>query len=203
MNFNLLSIASGMSPALMEHSSQIQHHVLIDLAKSVVLRHHRSAFTGCFSMFRVKNINWEIYKAWKENPTKQTTGFMANHFAKIISNSYSFITTPPPSAKRDPKNYCTYNLARAIALRTSLRFIPTFQQRLRKTNHGRFASLSQNKPQTTWYPRKHSILLIDDCITSGNSMKQCYQILKDLDNHIDGLVFMDVNEKPKGEKFHV
>ena len=199
MNFNLLSIASGMSPVLAEHVSSGSSDTLIDPAKSIVLRHHRSAFTGCFSMFRVKNINWDIYKSWKENPIPQLTGIIANQFIKIIQNSYSFITTPPPSAKRDPENYCTYNLARTIAFRASLKFIPTFQQRLSKTNHGRFASLSQTKPQLTWYPQKRSILLIDDCITSGNSMKQCYQVLKDLDNHIDGLAFIDVNQKPNSK----
>ena len=197
MNFNLLSIASGMSPALMEPSTHPRPHVLIDPARSIVLRHHRSAFTGCFSLFRVKNINWSLYKEWKRNPEPYMTGFIANQFLKVITNSYSFITTPPPSAGRDTDNYCTYNLARAIAFRTSLRFIPTFHQRYAKTSHGRFASLAQDKPQLSWYPRKHSILLIDDCITSANTMKQCYQVLKNLENHIDGLVFMDVNIKPK------
>jgi predicted amidophosphoribosyltransferase len=158
-----------------------------------MLRHHRAAFTGCFSLFRSKDIDWAQFKAWKSNSTPRITGLIANQFAKVIQNSYSFITTPPPSAGRDLSNYCTYRLAEALSIRTSIRFLPVFQQRLSKKNHGRFASLAQNSLSLTWYPRRYSILLIDDCITSCTTMRLCYRALKDLENHIDGLVFISSN----------
>ena len=189
-NFNLLSIASGMNPAISTYAGFPQEKPLIDPSRSIMLRHHRSAFTGCFSIFRSKDIDWAQFKTWKSDPTPKITGLIANQFAKVIQNSYSFITTPPPSAGRDPLNYCAYRLAEAISIRTSIRFIPVFQQRLSKTTHGRFASLAQDPPALTWYPRQHSILLIDDCITSCTTMKLCYRVLKDLGNHIDGLVFI-------------
>ena len=190
MNFNLLSIASGMNPAVSLSQRRPGFKPFIDPARSITLRHHKSAFTGCFSLFRSKDIDWERFKAWKANPTLDITGVIANQFLRIIQNSYSFITTPPPSANRDVSNYCAYRLAEVISMRTSIRFMPVFQQRLSKTTHGRFASLAQDPPGLTWYPRQHSILLIDDCITSCTTMKLCYRVLKDLGNHIDGLVFI-------------
>jgi len=190
MNFNLLSIASGMNPAISTHAGSPQEKPLIDPDRSIVLRHHKAAFTGCFSLYRSKDIDWAQYKAWKENPRPKVTGLIANQFIKVIQNSYSFITTPPPSAKRNTLNYCAYRLAEAISVRTSIRFLPVFQQRESKKNHGRFASMVQDPPALTWYPRQHSILLIDDCITSCTTMKLCYRALRELGNHIDGLVFI-------------
>ena len=190
MGIDLLSIAFGNAPKI---NKRPQQSPFLDPSKQILLRHHKGAFTGCFSLYRSSDIDWMRYKMWKEKPTIGVTSIMANRFVKVIQNTYSLLTTPPPSQRRDASNYCTYKLAEAISMRTNIPFIPVFQQRFSKRHHGRFASLEQDDPLTICNPTSKSILLIDDCVTSGTTMNRCYKVLKNLNNHVDGLVFISAS----------
>jgi predicted amidophosphoribosyltransferase len=63
------------------------------------------------------------------------------------------------------------------------------EDRARRLNK---ASLNQSEPMLLkpWNIRNRSILFVDDCITSGTTARLCYEILVDLGNHVDGLIWM-------------
>ena len=67
---NLLTVAtdSAYIPSkikFLTERSQKQTLVLNGREK-ITLRHHKNAFVGCFSLRLKKNINWELFKLWKE-----------------------------------------------------------------------------------------------------------------------------------------
>ena len=158
----------------------------------IILRHHKGAFVGCFSLRLKKNINWELFKEWKDKRYPSITEQIARDFPPFIRNHYDYITAAPPSARRHPFRYCVYDLALAISRRTRIPFVPAFAQKTDKKHHGRFASLNQSKPHLldSWNIRNSSILFIDDCITSGTTARLCYKALVELGNHVDGLIWV-------------
>jgi predicted amidophosphoribosyltransferase len=171
--------------------------------EKIILRHHKGAFIGCFSLRLKKNINWDLYKQWKLNRNPMVTEMMAKDFLPFIGNHFDCITTAPPSAGRSPLRYCVYDLARSISGMTGIPFIPAFAQKTDKLRHGRFASMEQSRPQflETWPPaceglrlgegvHNKSILFIDDCITSGTTARLCYEALVASGNHVDGLIWL-------------
>ena len=160
--------------------------------EKITLRHHKNAFVGCFSLRLRKNINWELFKLWKEKRYPSVTEQMARDFIPYIVNHYDLITTAPPSSKRDPLRYCTYDLARAISAKTGIPFVPAFQKKTDKSYHGRHESLKQSKPKllNSWNIHNRAILFIDDCITTGTTARLCYEALIALGNHIDGLIWV-------------
>jgi predicted amidophosphoribosyltransferase len=161
----------------------------------ICLRHHKGAFIGCFSLRLKKNINWDLFKQWKERPSCAITDQIARDFLPFIKNHYDCLTTAPPSAKRGPR-YCTYDLAHTISRYTGIPFIPAFARRKNKKHHGRFASIAQSKPQLlkSWTIRNSSVLFVDDCITSGTTARLCYDALVALNNHVDGLIWVSAGK---------
>ncbi len=147
---------------------------------------------GCFSLRLRKNIDWELFKSWKQTRNPAVTEQMAADFLSFIRNHYDWITTPPPSAGRSPLRYCTYDLARAVSRRTGIPFAPAFSQKTDKVRHGRHASLSQSKPRLleSWHAQNSAVLFLDDCITSGTTARLCYEALVGLGNHVDGLIWV-------------
>ena len=168
--------------------------LILNGREKITLRHHKNAFVGCFSLRLRKNINWELFKLWKEKRYPSLTEQMARDFIPYIVNHYDLITTAPPSSKRDPLRYCTYDLAKAISRKTGIPFVPAFSQKTDKYHHGRHASLNQSKPKLldSWNIQNKVILFIDDCITTGTTARLCYEALIALHNHIDGLIWVSV-----------
>jgi predicted amidophosphoribosyltransferase len=160
--------------------------------EKVILRHHKGAFIGCFSLRLRANVNWDLFKQWKSNRNPMVTDEMARDFIPFIRNHYDCITAAPPSTKRCPSRYCVYDLAKSISRMTHIPFIPAFVQKTDKVKHGRFASLEQSSPEhlESWNIRNKSILFIDDCITSGTTARLCYESLVALGNHVDGLIWV-------------
>jgi len=79
---------------------------------------------GCFSLRLKKNINWELFKEWKDKRYPSITEQIARDFIPFIRNHYDYITAAPPSARRHPSRYCVYDLALAISRRTKIPFVP-------------------------------------------------------------------------------
>lgn len=160
--------------------------------EKITLRHHKGAFVGCFSLRLRKNVNWDIFKRWKENRNPSITEEMARDFLPFIKNHYDLITTAPASANRRPHRYCVYDLAKAVSRMTGIPFVPAFSQKTDKVHHGRHASLNQTKPalMESWNIRNRSILFVDDCITSGTTARLCYEALVAMGNHVDGLIWV-------------
>ncbi len=194
---NLLSIATDTAhlPLIIPWPRQrIKRERLIPEGKEkVTLRHQKRAFVGCFSLRLKKNINWELFKKWKETRSPSITHQIARDFLPFIRNHYDYLTTAPPSGRRNPSCYCVYDLASAISRLTTIPFVPAFAQKTDKLHHGRFASLVQSKPELlkSWNIQRSSILFIDDCITSGTTARLCYQALVSLGNHVDGLIWVN------------
>jgi predicted amidophosphoribosyltransferase len=193
---NTLSIATGMAhvPVPAIHMSPIPEGEECSLIHDdkITLRHHKRAFVGCFSLRLKKNIEWDLFKVWKENRNPSITDLIAKDFIPFIGNHYDFITTAPPSASRSPHRYCAYDLAKRISRYTSIPFVPAFAHNTDKVNHGRFSSLAQTKLclGSSWNIRNRSILFVDDCITSGQTARLCYEALVKLNNHVDGLIWL-------------
>ena len=152
----------------------------------IMLRHHKGAFVGCFSLCLNKNVNWEMFKKWKSNRNPSITDQMARDFlpflqttgGQVIRNHYDLITAPP-SASRCPNRYCVYDLAKAVSRMTEIPFVPAFSQKTDKVHHGRYASLGQSEPRLieSWNIRNRFILFVDDCITSGATARLCMKSL--------------------------
>jgi len=163
------------------------------LIKSSNIRHHMRSFMCCFSCRLRKNIDYETFKQWKNDPGKEKTQEIAEIISGYITNHYDFITTAPPSKNRDFNNYCCFNLCGTISAITKIPFIISFQQRKVKSGHGRYASLKAERPLLVpgWNHKGESILFIDDFITSGTTAKTCYEILRGHNNHVDGLIYCE------------
>lgn len=163
----------------------------IGFEKSSNIRHHRRSFMGCFSLYIRKNINYEAFLSWKDEPSESQTAEMAGDIACYITNYYDFITTAPPSKNRNLDNYCCFKLCDAVSAITKIPFIISFKQREVKSRHGRFASMEAEKPELVlgWDYNGKSILFIDDLITSGMTAKTCYESLRSLNNHVDGIIY--------------
>lgn len=200
---NMLSLAGDMAhvPIRSMFPAQAQCQSLIpEGMEKIILRHHRGAFMGCFSLRLKKNINWDLFKQWKTNRNPLVTDEMSKDFlpflqttgGQVIRNHYDCITAAPPSGRRCPLRYCVYDLARSISGMTGIPFIPAFVQKTDKVHHGRFASMEQSKPQPlkSWDIRNQSILFVDDCITSGTTARLCYESLVTSGNHVDGLIWV-------------
>ena len=157
------------------------------------LRHHSRSFFGCFSCRLRKNIDYGAFRKWKNNPGPVMTNEIASALIQHITNYYDFITTAPPSKHRDLNNYCCFVLCESISSITGIPFVISFQRRVKKSGHGRFASLEAEKPILIpgWEYRGKSILFVDDFITSGMTAKTCYEILREYNNHIDGLIYCE------------
>lgn len=155
------------------------------------LRHHFRSFLGCFSCSQKNNIDYQGFKKWKKDANKAKTDEIAGIIAFYIKNHYDFITTAPPSKYRNLSNYCCFKLCEALSVLTDIPFIISFQQRDYKSKHGRFASLTAEMPLLVpgWNHKNQSILFIDDFITSGMTAKNCYNVLRQYDNHVDGLIY--------------
>lgn len=155
------------------------------------LYHHSRSFIGCFSCRLRKNIDYESFCRWKDDPTEQKTIEIAEIMMEYIHNYYDFITTAPPSGRRNINNYCCFRLADSISALSGIPFVITFCQRKNKLYHGRFASMAAETPSLVpgWEYRQKSILFIDDFITSGMTAKTCYEILRKYNNHVDGLIY--------------
>jgi predicted amidophosphoribosyltransferase len=140
-----------------------------------------------------KNINYEGFLGWKNNPDQKMTIEIAGVISHYITNYYDFITTAPPSKYRDLDNYCCFKLCEAISVMVDIPFVISFQQRKEKSRHGRYASMEAEAPLLVpgWNQHGKSILFIDDFITSGMTAKNCYEILRGFNNHIDGLIYCE------------
>ena len=195
---SLLSLATDTAPvpvwsiSLWPCRSHKKQSLIPEGKERIILRHHKGAFVGCFSLRLKKNINWELFKEWKDKRYPSITEQIARDFIPFIRNHYDYITAAPPSARRHPSRYCVYDLALAISRRTRIPFVPAFAQKTDKLHHGRFASLRQSRPNLlkSWDIRNRAILFVDDCITSGTTARLCYEALVQLGNHVDGLIWV-------------
>lgn len=123
----------------------------------------------------------------------EKTEEIAEIIIPYITNYYDFITTAPPSKNRDLDNYCCFKLCEVISARTGIPFVISFQRRIEKSGHGRFASMGSELPLLVagWDYQKKAILFVDDFITSGTTAKTCYDILRGYNNHVDGLIYCE------------
>lgn len=157
------------------------------------LRSQRRSFLGCFSCRLKKNIDYDAFTRWKNDAGEEKTQEIAGIIAEHITNYYDFITTAPPSKNRNLGNYCCFALCRAISDLVNIPFIISFQQRKEKSRHGRYASMEAERPLLVpgWNQAGKSILFIDDFITSGMTAKTCYEVLRQHENHVDGLIYCE------------
>jgi len=157
------------------------------------LHHIRRAFFGCFGVFRKSVVNWPRFLAWKDNPKahKEVTRELAAALVPFVTNYYDFLTTAPPSKYRNEDNYCCFELLREISRRTEIPFIRAFAKRARKASHGIMSSLHQEDPVfVSRFRHKHkSILFVDDFLNSTSTARKCYEKLRALNNHVDGLIW--------------
>ena len=157
------------------------------------LYHYLPGFLGCFALNMRDNVNWEELKQWKDNPKKEITKKMAIDFLPYIQQKYDIITTAPASTERNINYYCANELTIEIGKLTKIPFVQCFEQRKNKSYHGRFASLKQETPVLTKNGQKIKnmvILWIDDYINTGMTARNCFNVLKKNNNHIDGLVWV-------------
>jgi len=194
---NMLTLAGDMAYVPVRRIHHVfplrpRYQLIPEGMERIILRHHKGAFMGCFSLRLRRNINWELFKEWKQNRNPVVTEEMARDFMPFIMNHYDCITAAPPSAMRTPLRYCVYDLGRIISRMTGIPFIPAFIQKTDKAGHGRFASMEQSRPipLKSWDIGNKSILFIDDCITSGTTARLCYEALVASGNHVDGLIWV-------------
>lgn len=164
--------------------------ILFDKTK-LRIHHQRASFWGCFTIYEKENVKWTEFKKWKEGSSKEITREIGLSILPFITNAYDFITSPPPSLLRDENNYCAYYLCQWLAEKIGVRFIKTFKKRIKKKRHGVYESLNQEAPQIHKdfsYSHK-SILLIDDFLNTGTTARLCYEQLRKLKNHVDGIIF--------------
>lgn len=176
-----------MTPTLM-----VKDTVTKETPKSS-LRSQRRSFLGCFSCRLKKNIDYDAFTRWKNDPGEEKTQEIAGIIAEHITNYYDFITTAPPSKNRSLENYCCFTLCRAISVLANVPFVISFQQRKEKSRHGRYASMEAECPLLVpgWSYVGKSSLFVDDFITSGMTAKTCYEALRGRDNHVDGLIYCE------------
>jgi predicted amidophosphoribosyltransferase len=155
------------------------------------LYHHKRSFMGCFSVIKKDDIDYASFREWKNNPKIEKTEEIAEVILPYITNYYDFITTAPPSKNRDLNNYCTFKLCETLSYMIKIPFIVSFKKREKKSKHGRHESIRAELPilVNDWNYINKSILFIDDFITSGMTVKYCYNILRHYDNHVDGLIY--------------
>jgi len=164
--------------------------ILFDRTK-LRIHHQRASFWGCFTVYEKENVKWSEFKKWKEENSKEITKEIGNSILPFILNHYDFITSPPPSLLRNENNYCSYYLCQWVAENIGVRFVKAFKKRTYKKRHGVHESLNQEMPQIHKdfsYSHK-SILLIDDFLNTGMTAKLCYEELRKLKNHVDGIIF--------------
>jgi len=185
MGFEFLNLRDPTIPIF------INQDITTTKPKMSRLRHHKNAFIGCFSCVMKKNINYNEFNQWKNNPEEQGTKKIAHLIIRYIKNYYDFLTTAPPSKHRDINNYCCFELCKYISAKTRIPFLISFEQRKNKSRHGRYASLEAEVPVLVsgWNYKRKSILFVDDFITTGRTAKQCYNILYSYNNHVDGLIY--------------
>ncbi len=157
------------------------------------LLHIKRAFIGCFAVHKRIYIDYNQFRQWKNNPEKELTDNMALSMVPYINNHYDFITTAPPSRNRNIENYCAFKLCESLSKLTNIPFIIAFQKRKHKKRHGRYASMESEKPEfvDSFNYKNKSILFIDDFVTSGCTAKACFVELKNMQNHVDGLIYCD------------
>ncbi len=162
------------------------------------LRHHAQSFTGCLSVVLRGGIREDRLFAWKADPSgdvELTEGMAADVSGVAAGNRYDVITTPPPSASRNIRNYCAWEMARLVAVRLGLPFVPLFPKRDNKKWHGRFHNIKQGLPlvddQHVEAVRGRVVLLVDDTINSGWTMKACFEVLRGLGCHVDGVAWLN------------
>lgn len=187
MDCDVMNFLDPITPTLMGRDTSTAAPVKSSL------RHHLRSFFGCFSCRLRKNIDYEAFRRWKDDPDPSITLEIAQIIAGYVTNHYDFITTAPPSKHRNLNNYCCFNLCGAISSLTGIPFVLTFQQRSQKTRHGRFASMEAETPVLVpgWVYTGKSILFVDDFITSGMTAKTCYEAMRSYGNHIDGLIYCE------------
>jgi len=140
---SLLSLATDTAPipvwsiSLWPCRRHKKQRLIHEGKERINLRHHKGAFVGCFSLRLRKNINWKLFREWKQKRYPYITEQMARDFTSVIMNHYDYITAAPPSARRHPFRYCVYDLALAISRRTRIPFVPAFAQKTDKKHHGR------------------------------------------------------------------
>ena len=129
---NLLSLATHTAHVPVWNiplwpSCSRKNQILIPEGKErIILRHHKGAFVGCFSLRLKKNINWELFKEWKNKRYPCITEQIATDFFPFIRNHYDYITAASPSARRHPFGYCVYDLASAISRHARIPFVPAY-----------------------------------------------------------------------------
>ena len=157
------------------------------------LRHHSRSFLGCFSITTKEKIDIDKLKQWKVEVNHEMTLQIANVIIPYIQQFYDFITTAPPSLHRNWNHYCCFELCQNISEQTKIPFIISFKQRTKKSAHGRFESIRSELPKLldNFHYMNKSILFIDDVITSGTTAKTCYEQLRNLKNHVDGLIYCE------------
>lgn len=187
IDWEFVNFLDPITPTLMG-----KNFLISDPPKSS-LHHHRRSFMGCFSCRLRKNIDYEAFRRWKDNPGTEKTKEIAEIIAGYITNHYDFITTAPPSKNRDLNNYCCFRVCEEISSATGIPFVVSFQQRKHKSRHGRYASMEAERPLLVsgWNHNGKSILFVDDFITSGMTAKSCYEVLRGQGNHVDGLIYCE------------
>jgi len=121
---------------------------------------------------------WALLKAWKALPTAypQVTERLASDLVKLIREVLPviplewLITCCPPGVSAG-KEYAVGFLAKQVAELLDREHITIFEDQAGKRYHGRFESLRMPDVMTLKYVPDVPVLVVDDFITSGRTMR--------------------------------
>lgn len=132
---------------------------------------------------------WEMKRKPDDNMAMIVT--MAEAFAGAINNNYDIITTPRPSANRDPQKYAVYMVAEILSKITGIPHIIVFEQSKIKKGHGVHHPASIEPIVMINAIAGKSVLLIDDLYNTGITMRMHRQGLINQKNHVDCMVYIN------------
>lgn len=129
---------------------------------------------------------WELFKAWKDEPSlhPDVTAHLADELVRLIRECLpvipaDWLITVPPQGKSAAAGgeYAAGFLGRAVSERLNREFVTCFAAQTSKKYHGRFESIRRQEPFVLAYIPDVPVILVDDLITSGRTMKTALDTL--------------------------
>jgi len=138
----------------------------------------RRGVFACVSQESLSEHTWALLKAWKALPTAypQVTERLAQDLARLIREVLPviplewLITCCPPGVSAG-KEYAVGFLAKQVAQLLDREYVTVFEDQINKRWHGRFESLRMPDVMTLRYAPDVPLIVVDDFITSGRTMR--------------------------------